>query len=73
MKYYYAARIETDGGATEIDGAQVVLSEEYDRLRKALKMLMEDVGREFKPWEHVHCEWSWHKANQALQGDRDDT
>ena len=37
MKYYYAARIEADGGATEIDGAQVVLAEEYARLREAIE------------------------------------
>lgn len=38
-KYYYAARIEADGGATEIDGAQVVLAEDYDRLREVLEKI----------------------------------
>ena len=45
MRYYYAARIETDGGATEIDGAQVVLAEDYDRLREALKEIAYGFGR----------------------------
>lgn len=45
MKYYYAARIETEGGATEIDGAQVVLAEDYDRLREALKIASLHLGK----------------------------
>jgi len=60
MKYYYAARIETDGGATEIDGAQVVLAEDYDRLREALECIANgDI-------------YSRQIARAALQEDRDD-
>ena len=49
----------------------VALQFERDRLREALTMLMEDVGREFRPWEHVDCELSWYKADRALKEDRD--
>lgn len=41
-----------------------------EELSKALKTLMEDTGREFRPWYHVHCEWSWHKAREALKNAR---
>jgi hypothetical protein len=40
-KIYYAARIEGDGGATEIDGAHVVLEEDYDALSHRCDKLRE--------------------------------
>jgi hypothetical protein len=47
-KIYYAARIEGDGGAAEIDGVHVVLEEDYDalshrcdKLREALEKMLD--------------------------------
>jgi hypothetical protein len=55
-KIYYAARIEGDGGAAEIDGAHVVLEEDYEKLSRRCDKLREALWDYFLEVEALYAE-----------------